>query len=107
MEKSLKIFSQVITGSTEKLEVYKCLLKECGVKFEETEVVLNDTLLRDLDLDARTYNVLRSNISNFFTITLSEFCEKFPRNLVMRYRNLGKKSVAELSKELGRYGFGW
>lgn len=108
--KSLKILSQIVTDSHENIEVYKRLLTLCGVKFEETSPLstrCSNIKLRDVEMSCRTLNVLERNIPNFFDITAEEFCEEYPRTLVLKWRNLGTESVRLLSKTLGKYGYGW
>lgn len=111
--KSIKIFSQILTNTHEEIEVYKRLLTLCGVKFEETSPFLqqysnSNVKLHDVPMNARTRNVLKRNITEFFyDITIEEFVSMYPRQVVARWRNIGKDSIIQLSRAIGEFGYAW
>ena len=58
--------------------------------------------LRDYGLSVRTYNCVHANNIE----TVGDLCQ-LPRSEVMKFRNLGRKSLVELESLLERYGLGF
>lgn len=89
-------------------EVYRQKLADLGTEISENERKVWNRILaltvEELDLSVRAYNCLK----RAGNLTVNDIIVKYPDyESAIRIRNLGKKSLEEISEKLRSYGIQW
>lgn len=89
-------------------EVYRQKLADVGTEISENERKVWNRILaltvEELDLSVRAYNCLK----RAGNLTVNDIIVKYPDyESAIRIRNLGKKSLEEISEKLRSYGIQW
>lgn len=89
-------------------EVYRQKLADVGTELSENERKVWNRILaltvEELDLSVRAYNCLK----RAGNLTVNDIIVKYPDyESAIRIRNLGKKSLEEISEKLRSYGIQW
>lgn len=107
MSKTYLIPKQLKVLSERDVKILKLLGIDLGL-YQKNSVEKN-VLLCDVDFSPRVVNVLIKVLEyeelNWRTLTIADFVGMFSERELLRYRNMGHKSIREMNNALYPYGF--